>query len=480
VRISDDRTGENASIARQRKLIRELAVRLDIDRARFAGSRTRPARPVMGLVRGSWSCWPAVRNGEVSMVFVWVPDRLWRNDDDQREITKVFRAASLKVFSAQGADLDFTTAQGRFINKIVGSASAFEVEQRGERVALAAEYRARKGRFGGGVRRFGFQQRDTRIVHTMDDEGHTTEEIRPHGPLVLVPEEAAAIADGYRMVAGGASLNAVTRDWRARGLVGVQGGPITPMVVRGILVRPANAGLSSYKGTIVGTGDWPAITDPDTYATVKAILEDPSRRTNVGRPAAHLLSGVLVCAACGGKMLASSKARGQTYRCRAGRELPENKVGIHVQRRRAKLETAITELVLAHIVNNARKLDRPGKTPRSPSVAKAVQEAAKLRGKIESYQLQADQFEPADLAGLLRSLRAKLAAEERKVVKAAGRPATHALVASGDIPAAWAALDTAGKRTVIMENVEKIVVGPGLVGSKTATMHNVEVFWRED
>jgi hypothetical protein len=54
----------------------------------------------------------------------------------------------------------------------------------------------------------------------MDDNGRITEEKRPSGPLVLVPDEAQAMADGYRMITSGATLYALmdrTRQWRAGG-----------------------------------------------------------------------------------------------------------------------------------------------------------------------------------------------------------------------------------------------------------------------
>lgn len=57
---------------------------------------------------------------------------------------------------------------------------------------------------------------------------------------------------------------------------------------------------------------------------------------------------------------------------------------------------------------------------------------------------------------------------------------SHALVASGDVRAAWLAADTAGRCTVIREQVDRNVVGPGKPGGKRATMHNVKVIWRED
>ncbi len=88
---------------------------------------------------------------------------------------------------------------------------------------LAAVDRAKKGRFSGGTRRFGYAHTDTRTARTMDDFGKVTEELRPSGPLVLVLEEADAIAWGYRRIASGGSLREVTREWRSRGWLGRPG-----------------------------------------------------------------------------------------------------------------------------------------------------------------------------------------------------------------------------------------------------------------
>ena len=135
--------------------------------------------------------------------------------------------------------------------------------------------------------------------------------------------------------------------------------------------------------------------------------------------------------------------------------------------------------MVARVEASAGTLTRPRKTA-SRAVAKAIGEAGKLRGQIDGYQARAADFDPADLAGILRGLRARLAKAEAKMVKDAGKPASHALVASGDVRAAWLAADTAERRAVIREQVDRIVVGPGKRGGKHATMHNVEVIWRED
>jgi hypothetical protein len=418
---------------------------------------------------------------------LWVlhDDRLIRqgDEDDLPRIIRVVAPARITIRCVEASDLKLWQAEGKMSARVRNAVNGYEAERKGERVLNATQDRAKKGRFPGGQRRFGYAQRDKRIVRQQDDAGVITEVERPSGPLVLVPDEARAIADGYRMIASGATLRAVLRDWRARGLTGPSGARFTDVAVRDVLLRHANAGISTYKGKPVGKGDWPAITDPDTFAAVQAILTDPARRTTVGRPATTLLAGVLRCGAevdggaCGQRMNGGYRpdkktaARGRlTYRCRDQ----------HVSRAREPLDEAVSEAVVKHIEENAAALTRPRPKTASRAVAKSIAEAEALRGKIEAYHARAAEFEPEDLAALLRGLRARLAKAEAAMVKEAGKPASHALVSSGDVRAAWIALDVAGKRTVIREQVEKIVVGHGQPGWKPATMHNVEIFWRED
>ena len=483
-RISDDRTGVAASPARQRREI----TRATADEGRAIGrwfedlskSAFRP-----GVIRPAFEeLLAACEQHPVRRVWVLHDDRLVRDGDDT-DLPRLIRALApgkVIIRCVEAADIKLWQAEGKMSARVRNAVNAYESERKKERVELATQDRARKGRFPGGGRRFGYTQRDTRIARHMDEDGTITEHTRPTGPLVLVPAEAQAIADGYRMIASGASVHAVTRDWRGRGLTGPQGAPFTPTAVRDILLRPANAGLSVHKGQIVGTGEWPAITDPDTYATVKALLTDPSRGTGRGRPAAHLLSSILRCGTtgCGSPMLASS-AGGQKYRCQSGRARPDPTPGLrHATRTRTLIDAAITELIITRLQSRKGKLTRPRKTA-SRAVARAVETAAGLRSQIDAYQARAGDFDPADLAGILRGLRARLAAAEAKIIKDSGTPASDALVASGDILAAWIELDTAGRRAVIKEQVEYITVGPGLHSrSKGAALHNVIPKWRED
>ncbi|MGH3277125.1 MAG: recombinase family protein [Streptosporangiaceae bacterium] len=481
-RISDDRTGVAASPARQRRKITEEAAGEGYPVGRWFEDLSKSAY-LPGVVRPAFEALlEACEAHPVRRVWVLHDDRLVRDGDDT-DLPRLIRALApgkVIIRCVEAADIKLWQAEGKMSARVRNAVNAYESERKRERVELATADRARKGRFPGGGRRFGYAQRDTRIARHMDEDGTVHEETRPAGPLVLVPAEAEAIAEGYAMIMAGGSVHGVTRDWRdERGLTGPKGAAFTPTAVRDVLLRPANAGLSVHKGQIVGTGEWPAITDPDTYATVRALLTAPERRTNRGRPAAHLLSGLLVCGTCGEPMYASS-AGGAKYRCQSGRARPDTapEDARHANRVRARLEAAVTEVITGRIKRRGT-LTRPPRNP-SGAVAAALAEAEQLRGQIEGYQARAAEFDPADLAAILRGLRARLDQAQARITAEAGTPVSDGLAAAADIRAAWIELDTASKRAAIKEQVERITIGPGLPGTRHGAMHNVTPEWRED
>ena len=70
---------------------------------------------------------------------------------------------------------------------------------------------------------------------------------------------------------------------------------------------PRNAGLSVYRGEVVGSARWPAILAEDTWRGVVAVLDDPGRRTTPGRPPRWLLSGLAVCGVCGARVVSKPR-----------------------------------------------------------------------------------------------------------------------------------------------------------------------------
>jgi hypothetical protein len=253
-------------------------------------------------------------------------------------------------------------------------------------------------------------------------------------------------------------------------------------------LRPLNAGIATYRGTELpdATPEAPAIVDQDTFRTVKAILSDPSRRTTSGRPVSTLLSSVLRCGVCGGRMSSGTRVKRlasgertvvQLYRCASRGPDGEGSRG-HVTRPRAKLDPAVEQLMVAWLMRNAEQLRRPA-SELSGKLAEQAAQAEALHAKLGAFQAQAAEMDPVDYAAATRAIRAKLAALDQQRIRAIGRPATESVLRAADIPKAWAGMSVDDRRAVVVENISAITVGPGVPGRRDQTMHAVTVDWRE-
>jgi DNA invertase Pin-like site-specific DNA recombinase len=479
-RISDDRTGVAASPARQKRRTNEAATDDGRHIEHWFEDLSKSAHKP-GVIRPAFEALlEACEEHPVRRVWVLHDDRLVRDGDDTDlpRLIRVLAPRQITIRCVEANDIKLWQAEGKMSARVRNAVNAYESERKAERVELAALDRARKGRFPGGGRRFGYAHEDTRIHRQMDEAGVIHEETRPSGRLVLVPEEAQAIVAGYAAIMVGGSLHGICRDWRARGLAGTRGAEWTPSSVRDVLLRPANAGLSVYRGEILGRGDWPAIIDADTFEAVKAILTAPDRRLNdrPGRPATYLLSGILICGACEGPMVTGGQGPIEKYRCkRRGAPLADD--ARHATRARPPLDAAITELILTRIKQRGA-LPRPPRNP-SGTVAAALADASQLRGQIDGYLARGAEFDPGQLAAILRDLNARLDEALAKIRAEAGTPVSDALSAAADIEAAWIRLDIAGRRAAIREQVECFTVGPGFPGNRIP-MDNVTPKWRED
>src|SRR5262249_30752947 len=93
----------------------------------------------------------------------------------------------------------------------------------------------------------------------------------------IVPEQAEAIRWAAGQVLDGWSLSRIAEALDRQGLRGVHGGKITPVAVRSWLTAPTVAAHRVHRGTDLGpgTGNWPAILDEQTWASVGAVLAQP-------------------------------------------------------------------------------------------------------------------------------------------------------------------------------------------------------------
>ena len=268
----------------------------------------------------------AIRAGEVKGVLARHTDRLHRRLSDLEEFVNIVEAHGVSV-QTKGGDINLSSPDGRMQARILASVAQREIEHNRDRVKRAKADAAKKGKYLGGPRRYGFEK-----------DGVTIRE-----------SEAAIIREMTTAILAGRSLNSLTRELNGRIAAKVPGTAPARMrdhinggyrgngrwrygALRDLLIRPSNAGISARglpgaKGAELeeyGAAEWPAIVSEEEWRAVVALLTDPARRTNPNGSALRWLgSGIFKCGICGGTMRAApyggtgrdGRKRRWLYRC---------------------------------------------------------------------------------------------------------------------------------------------------------------------
>jgi site-specific DNA recombinase len=463
VRQSSDRAGDELGIGRQRNDCRQLiAARgwqvageyVDND----VSATSRKPRPAFTRLLDD------VRTGSVQIIVARDVDRLARRLSDLETVLEHCRAAGARVVTAREG-VDTGTDAGRLVARILGSVAQGEAERKSRRQTDAQAQAAAQGRRVGGRRPFGYEQ-----------DGCT-----------IVPEEAAAIRDGYADLLSGLPLAAIARDWNARGLARPQTlAPWGHDSVALVLRNARHAGLRRYIPAaerakpgrrrpdegIVGPASWPALVGEETWRAAVDLLGDPSRRR--GTPGARqLLTGLARCGVCGELVHGGGASHGKPiYRCRSGR---------HVSRLAAPVDEYIGALVIARLSRaDARDLLTAPDIAR-PDVPALREEAMALRARLDTVAAEfAD--DPAITPGQLRTITTRLRdrlAEVETELADAGRVDTLSPLLDADEPGkAWDAMGTERRRAVIDTLFTEVrLLLPGR-GTRTFRPETVEVHWR--
>jgi site-specific DNA recombinase len=185
------------------------------------------------------------------------------------------------------AEFELTTASGKKSFRDAMAAAAYYSDRLSNRVTRGKKLKALAGE-PNGCRPFGF----------------LADGVTPH------PEESKILREVAGRLLAGESQESVIADLDARGVRTVRGGRWSRAGLRTALTRPRNAGLVTYRGTVVAKLDGETVLIEDEHAQLVALYA--ARRP--GRPAsgAYLCSGAVACAACG-KPLAGRPRTGRRY-----------------------------------------------------------------------------------------------------------------------------------------------------------------------
>lgn len=426
-----------------------VAVLVDNDLSAAAGKRARP---------GFEALIGAMERREVGAVLAWDLSRLTRNARDRLRLIEVGRAAEVVVALVRGSDLDLSTPAGRLTADILASVAQHEIEQKSDRQRRAVRQAVEQGRRIGGRRPFGYE---------------------PNGVTVR-ESEAEHVRRAFEAVLAGVPVAAVARALTEAGVLTSQGSARWhPSVLRDLLLNPRYAGLRGHgsvpergRRTIVvhGPAQWPALVPEPTWRAARDLLTAPERRTPP-RGGTAFLTGWCFCGVCGAHVHGgreSASAR-RTIRCSAT---------AHLARRAEPVEAFVADLVIARLsrpdaadvlVAQTPGVDLDALRAETLALHNRLDEAAGMfaRGALTGRQLER----------LTSEVRAQIATAEATMADAGRVSVLGPLVTSGDVRAAWEALDMPRRRAVASTLLEVRIHPPGR-GVRAFDPRTVETIWR--
>jgi DNA invertase Pin-like site-specific DNA recombinase len=457
-RISSDRDGTELGVTRQLEDCRKLAATkawlvvdeyVDNDVSAYSAKK----RPEYLRLMDD------LQSGRLGALVVYNADRLNRRPRDLEDLIDVCNTAGVRDLATVTGDIDLSTDQGRLAARLLGAVNANESEAKARRISRKHGELAANGKFaGGGQRPYGYEA-DSKTIR---------------------PDEAAAIGEAAARILAGDSLHSICRDFEERGIRTVSGKPWTLQTLRQILRSARISGQREHKGVIVAKAEWPAIIDPSTTAQLRALLDNPARRTN--RTARrHLLTGVLVCGRCQAKLVARSRTgRRASYYCHKG-------VGFSGCGGICTVADPVEEWIIEAVLY---RLDTPelaaaldGTTDRtSPTAAIATErdaEQARLNALADAYG--ADQIGLQEWIRARKPIEARIKAADRQLAAIRRTTVLDGFVGNSDrLRTTWDQLPLARQQAIIKAVLDRVVVMPSALphGSKRFEHDRLQPTWR--
>jgi site-specific DNA recombinase len=420
-RISDDhRQDERIGVQSQETQCRALcasrgwsvvAVHEDNDRSASTGA----PRP------GYQALLASMVGGEVDALVATYGSRFTREPDEREALIRTARALGVALATVSG-DLDVQTAGGRLTVRIKGAVDTHESEILSERQRVRMADVAARGRPHGGRRAYGFKD-----LTLADGTVKRTTEIDEH--------EAACIREVTASLIAGGSLRGACRLLNGRGDLSPMGHPWSSTNLARTLLSPRVAGQREHRGALYPAA-WQPIISATDQAVLAAILRDPARRRK-GRPALHLLSGLLHCQVCGATLERQGVA---AYRC------PHSCVTI--------AEAPVAEYLTAHLLTHTESAETV-----APDVERVDTSAdeAQLAAISAALGRAAPGLKPEAAFAAMAEIQARIDAAQAQTVEQIAAAAAAAK-ASG-LQSTWAGMSTEEKRETMRTLLGRIDVG---------------------
>jgi site-specific DNA recombinase len=352
-------------------------------------------------------------------------------------------------------DVDLSTSQGRLLARAWGAFAAHESEIKSERMSRANLERARRGIMRIPRRQYGFT-----------DDGATVK-----------AAEAEVIREAAVRLLHGESLRGICIDFNRRGIPTARKVLWTAASLRCMLGNPRLAGWSTYHGEVVGKGAWKAILTRRQSERIRSLLTDPERRTGDGTRSCYLLTGLVRCGRCGGRMRGRGNGNTRAYACawQPGR-MGCGRVSINMDElNRSFLDRLYQRLdsdELPATLQRGRLSDATWRKARSAMHAAE----ARLRSMARDYatgSLTRVEWRAARPALLDRARAARTSLLQNRAEDIVVEFIGHA----DDLRAAWADVTPSRQRAITAALVEEVVIWPA-TNSRSRGEQRALIWWR--
>jgi hypothetical protein len=375
--------------------------------------------------------------GQLDAVIVYNTDRLTRRPIELEQFTAICEAAGVRQLVAVTGDIDLGNDDGMFMARVLAAVAAKESGRKSERLKRKARENAEAGKPNGGVRPFGYEK----------------------DQITVVESEAAVIRQLAERYLAGESLGSLTTWMQGQEISTVTGAEWHTSTARAVLVNPRIAGLRSHNGVIVGPAMWPAIITPAQHRQLVATF---ARKTASGRrvPRRYLLSGMLRCGNCGGKLFSSVRGETRRYVCQSG---PDHGGCGRMTIVAAPVEEWIAEAVLI-------RLDSPNMADTLAGRAAVDDRHAALTAELQADQAQLTELAEMWAAKTISSPEWKTAREpiearihqtDRQLGQITGDNTLNGLVGHGDaLRTRWVTLNLTRQTAIIAAVLDYATIQP--------------------
>ena len=419
---------------------------VDDDVSAYAGR----ARPEYGRMLGD------LRDGYLDAVVVWHLDRLSRRPRELEEFFDLCDAVGVSRLASVSGDIDLGTHDGQFLARILGAVARKESDDKSRRIRRKHQELAQAGKVaGGGTRPYGYEA-DRRTVRE---------------------SEAVVIRECARRLLAGEALRAICAELTERGVETVTGAEWKTTTLRRMLMSPRISGQREHRGEIVAAAEWPAIITPAETTRIRALLSDPSRRTNKAARR-YLLVRLLRCGLCSETLVSRPTATGKRrYVCAKG----PNFTGCgRVYIAADTLELFVVEAVLHRLDSRELTAVMNG--------SKGDADAERAQAEIEQAQAQLDELAAAygnQAFGLSEWLAARQPIEHRlsQAKRQLARLSRVSVLEGhvGHAPALrerWPDLPLTRQHAIVAAVLDHVVVGPGRRGYNRFDHTRLSPVWK--